>query len=510
MNNNFSYRQAVNYTDNSYWFALLLAIVILGGLLAYRIMLILSYTGEVGGIDNNFVYDVTRSIGGLPIYTNPATPPYAITLYSPLYYNICALFGKLLKINPDEPIHVYQLCRTVSLICDIATCALLYGIMRARFRLAPELSMLAVACFASILCLLGYTFSRSDSLLLAFYAALILVLTGRSRNNKHPQLAGLGILSVCCILSKQNGIIAPVLVCTWLFIQGRKQQVVYYLIYFLGFASVLLLYEKHYHYLFLNAVVGLQNRLDLSWFYTDIFKRSMNSLWVIPLVFASVLALKYWINPDSRTDKSFAALFIIQSLFSLATSFKWGSTVGYFNESLLLSFILIAKQTAIYNSEPAESYARKTVAILLPLILLFFIHTVAEGYLFFIQRQAARKAAYEQQKEVRNYLQPRLEGHSVLNLARPNSDFFKTLFYKNITVPNMDMVDCCTLPDHTFDYSMLQLHLTDGHIGYLLTEGDASAPPEKIWDVPLNHFQKDTTINGYTIFKYRKELKVVE
>ena len=490
-----------NYSENSFRFARITGIVILLGLLIYRVLLIFSYSGEIGGIDNNFVYDVTRSIAGNHIYTNPADSPFAITLYSPLYYTICSSIGKAINIDTNEPIYVYQLCRAVSLACDIITCILLYNILKKRFSIAKELSALAVACFACIICLLGYTFSRCDSLLLTFYAATIWVLTNKSPNNRNAQVLLLALFSVLCILSKQNGIIVPILIISWLLIHHEKKRVFYYVIFFTVFSTVILVYYFLYSHFFENTVTALRNRIDLPWFYKDIFKRMVNSLWILPLYIAGLLAIKQWIKPASREDRSLAAIFIIQTLFSLAASLKWGSTAGYFNESFLLSFILIARTTSAFNTQPAMSYSRNIIAGLVPLIFLLFINTIAEGYLFFIQNRATRKIAYEQQKEIRNYLQPNLQGQSVLNLANPNSDFFKTLLYKNIVVPNMDMVDCCTLPDQTFDYSRLKEKLKTGQIGYLLTYGNV--PPEQIWGISLQDFHKDTTINGHTIYRYQ-------
>jgi hypothetical protein len=464
-------------------------IVILIGLLLYRVLLIFSYNGEIGGIDNNFVYDVIRGIAGYDIYSNPAAPPYAITLYSPLYLTICTAIGKLVHINPDDPIQVYQLCRTISLIFDIISCFLLYRILK-QPGTGKELSWLYVACFGCILCILGYTFSRSDSLLLSFYSATMYTLA-RPWRNKILQAALLALFSAGCILSKQNGLIVPVLVTFWLLITKAGKQTLYYIAFYIAITgTALLVYSSAYPYLFSNTVTALQNRIDLSWFYTDIFKRMMNSLWMLPLYIALILAVHNLVRPATTTAKALAVVFIIQTLFSLGTSLKWGSTAGYFNESFLLAFIIIGQ----------SSLTRKTIIFSLPLLLLFFIHTVTEGYLFFLQNREKKKAVYEQQKQVRDYLQPKLQGHYVLNLAHPNSDFFKTLFYKEIAVPNMDIVDCCTLPDGTFNYSFLKDDLVNGNIRYILYNYDEK-PPE-IWGVSLEGFTKETAMNGYVIYRF--------
>src|SRR5688572_22354684 len=148
MTRNTPYRLAANYSENSYRFAFILSLIILAGLLLYRFLLIFSYNGEVGGIDNNFVYGVMRYMNGYGLYNDPASYPYAITLYSPLYYHICAGIGKLFSVSSEDPIIIYRLCRSVSLVCDAATCFFLLQIVRKRFNTRKELAMLALACFA--------------------------------------------------------------------------------------------------------------------------------------------------------------------------------------------------------------------------------------------------------------------------------------------------------------------------------------------------------------------------
>jgi hypothetical protein len=505
MNKKFQYRFLAASSENIYKIAFITSIIVMAGLLLFRLLLLFSYNGEIGGIDNNFVYAVVRNLKGYDLYPDPAHFPYAINLYSPLYYTICTAIGRIIHINADEPIYVYQLCRSVSLACDMMTCAVLYLVLTKRFNIIKELSGLTVACFASILCFLGYTFSRCDSLLLLFYAAFMYVLTSRSLLKKTSLVFLAALLSVGCILSKQNGIIVPVLALTWLLLQGAKKMAAYYFIFFTGLMVTALLiyfYIFKYHFLFDNTITALQNRIDLSWFYSDIFKRSMNSLWALPLYFAGVMAVKLWIRPASAEDKSLAAIFIIQTIFSLGSSLKWGSTAGYFNESFLLAFILITGKMAKSATERYPSFTKKMIAVFLPLFVFFFIHTVAQGYLFFIQKREEKKEQYMQQEEIRDYLLPKLQGHYVFNMGNQNTDFYKTLFYREMAVPDFDMVDCCTLPDHTFDYSSLKQDLSNGRIACLLA-------PEKmiftdIWGVSLRNFHKDTTIHGCTIYYFRQ------
>ena len=151
-----------------------------------------------------------------------------------------------------------------------------------------------------------------------------------------------------------------------------------------------------------------------------------------------------------------------------------------------------------WKQEPYISYSKRAISWLLPLLLIFFIHTIAEGYLFFIQNRSEKETAYLQQKGIREYLRPKLQGHYVLNLGSANGDFFKTILYKEMAVPNMDIVDCCTLPDHTFNYSSLERDITNGTIAYIISR-EKILPPE-IWGISLHSFSMIADTNGYVIW----------
>jgi hypothetical protein len=488
---------------NSYRLIFLSGILILAGLLLYRILLVFSYNGEIGGIDNNFVYDVLRNIDRGELYTDPSKFPYAITLYAPLFYDLCTGIDKLWHINPDEPIQVYQLCRTVSLACDIMTCITLYGILRRRFSTSKEVSCLFMACFATILCFLGYTFSRCDSLFLAFYALSIYTLTDVRLLKSPPLAVFLALLTVACIFSKQNGILLPVLVTSWLLLHRARKVIVYYVLGFVVFFVVLLfihIYLLHYTYLAENTVKALNNRFSFLWFSVYILKR-MFALWPLPLYIAILIVARMLVKPVTATGRSLAIIFIIQLLFGIMTSLKLGSSVGYFNESFFLSFIIIAYWINPSTGRVQVSYTTKIIAWSLIPVFLFFFFTAGQGYLYFLQHREQKKLVYEQQKQVRDWLQPKLAGHYIMNIASPNIDFFKTLFHKEIAVPNLVMVGCCTFPEKNFDYTQLLQDLNNGKIAWIIAPEISNSLD--VLDIPQPQFQKDTLMNGFTIYKFR-------
>lgn len=475
---------------------------ILISLLLYRILLIYSYNGEVGGFDNNFVYDVMRSLKGINIYTNPSQRPYAITLYPPIYYNICTTIGKLIHINTDNPINVYRLCRLVSLLCDCCTGFLFYLLLRRNFFLTVTTTLFLTTAFTCVICYLGYTFSRCDSVFLTFYLLHTFVLTSNKERSTFFYPAGLALLAVICFFAKQNGIIVPFLTTSWLMFKKEKRLALKFWLYYLVIFAIAwsaYIYIFNYKFLFDNIIRALHNRIDLAWFYTYIFKRLLDSIWMIPLYAAFIISVQNYFKPKSEKDKLLAIVFLLQSVFSLGTCLKWGSGAGYFNESILLSFILIGNKLNELSATIGIRPHRKIVIIFTPLLILFAIYTNAQGYLFFIQNKAEKKLAYEQQIEVCKYLKPKLKNNFVLDKSWPWQNFFKVSLSQNIVVPNDDMVACCTFPDHTFDYKALTKDMTNGSISYLIL-ADTSLPKEA-WGATLQNFEMDTIINRFVIFK---------
>jgi hypothetical protein len=500
-----SHKLSDQYSGNIYQVTFFVSILVLLCLIVFRLLLIFTYNAEIGGIDNNFVYAVIRGMAGFDIYPDPARVPYAVNPYSPLYFNLCSLIGNIFNINIEEPINVYRLCRSVSFFCDVLTSIIFFRLLQKGTSLKKEISLFITAVFVCILCYLGYTFSRADSLFLLFYALIFYILLQRTNKINKTTLLVLAVLTTACIFSKQNGIILPVLLFIWLFMNGSlKKSLIYLGLFVLLFTGTMLFYKSFlgYTHFTSHTIEALRNRIDLSWFYVYIFKRLADSLLLLPVYFAVCISVVH-LKKGSAKEKSLSIIFLIQTVFSLGTSLKWGSSAGYFNESIFLSLFITGHYLSTFEIFRQTIYQGKLLAWLLPLFVLFCIHVCVQGYLFFIQNQNEKKNIYNEQSAIRTYLRPRLKGNYVLNLGNQNGDFFKTLFYKEAVVPNYDMVSCCSLPDNIFDYSALLNDLQNGKIGYLLM-------PEKetiteIWGLPLQQFKKDTSLNGHAIYKYQKQ-----
>ncbi len=489
------------YQKNIYPVSIWVSVIVLLSLLVFRITLVFSYDAHIYGIENNFVYSIQRLMQGLDLYTDPEQLPYAINMYSPFYFSVSAFIGNIFQLNPDEPIHIFWLSRSVSLICDIITCLFLFRILRRRYNVPVEFSLFTLSIFASIICFWGFTFSRSDSMVLTFYSVFIYFLTSNKIDEKKTLLIT-ALISVACIFSKQNAIVVPILAISWLWIQNKRTAILYYVLYFLiAFSGMILLYRYglNYTYFFDNTVKAIQNRISLPWFYDYIFKRTLNSLWILPFYIALIICLKEWSNKNNNQERAFSVIFFLQLFFSLLISLKIGSSIGYFTESLFLGLIIIARYS-VKNYGP--ELLRNVLSILLPLIILFSIHTIGQGYLFFIQTKNEKRTSYLKQKEIKEYLQPQLENLYLFNLDNPYTSFFKNIFFKNMAAPNFDIIDLATYQDGTFDYSNLEKDFNNGNIKFLIAAENELVT--SIWDISLHHYKKDTVINSFAIYKYQK------
>jgi len=496
MNFNFVNKYQNNIFSVSIWASAFILIC----LLIFRFALIFSFNAEFCGIDNNFVYSVQRLMQGFDLYTDPEQLPYAINMYTPFYFSISAFIGNIFHINPDEPINIYRLCRSVSLVCDITTCVFLFRILSFRFKATIETTLLTLSIFAAIICFWGFTFSRTDSMVLTFYASVIYFLTSPKIEEKKTLLV-IALLSMACIFSKQSGIVVPLIVISWLWFQTNIKSILFYLLFFvIIFAGMIALYRygMNYTYFFDNTVKAIQNSISLPWFYSYVFKQALNSLWILPFYIAILICLKEW-TKENKEGKALFTIYIIQFFFSFVISLKIGSSVGYFTECLFLALLII---TRYFINNKDLHLSKKAFGFLIPLILLFTFHTIAQGYFFYLQKRNEKKELYTKQKEIRDYLQPKLGTHFVFNLYNPNNSFFKTLFSRTLAAPNLDILYLATIPDGTFDYSNLEKDLNNGNISFLISSVDE--PVTSFFNMSLLNYKKDTVINGIAIYKFQK------
>lgn len=490
-----------NITKVVFWTCLLTLII----LFTERIFLIFSYESYLQGIDNNFDYPVIRSLAGFSMYPDPNDFPFAVNPYAPLYFITCKWIAAGLHINPVNTIAVYRISRSVAFVADTGTILIFFFLLRKFSKCNNITTTILTAFYYIILCYLGYTFNRSDCLFLFFYSCTLLFLFSQTVSNKILNSFLIALCATLTIFSKQNGIILLLLVPIWMIINKDYKR----LIQCLFFLSVFLFSSYYYfqHIFTKNTFTqhifhALKNRIDPHWFYVFVFKPIAESPVIIPLTIAAVVAIKTFSENRKSLLSSVGILFIIQLIFSTGLSFKWGSSVGYFNESYFLGFILIGFYYNQFAQKENTRFINAASTYIYPAFLIFVLHVTIQFYFYFLNGAQKNKTDYENQQEVSNYIKKQLNNKDnyVINLTSPNSDFFKNVLYKESAAPNFDAVSCCTLPDKIFDYRGLLNGLQNGKILYLIEKKDSKE--ESLWGVPLNKYKIDTTMFEYSIYKF--------
>jgi hypothetical protein len=469
-----------------------------------RVGIIFSYHGQLAGIDNNFDYAIIRSIAGYSLYPNPNHFPYAVNPYAPLYFLFCQKLALLANIPANHTIAIYRISRSVALLADIGTLCILYKwLLRICGRKLEAATI--VVLFFSVLCILGYTFNRSDAFFLFFYCLTLFVLFKSEAEIRWKKPLLIAFLSLLCIFSKQNGISLLALCSIYFYCNKQFVQLLLFLSFSLVFCGAAFYYfEAIYtnHFFAQHVVHSLRNRIDPQWFYVNIFKALMATPIIFPLSIAFILSCRQLANKENKNLSILAAIFLAQLCFSVLLCFKWGSSLGYFNESFFLSAIIIVGGIKNYGVVFQERKAKVCLATLYPVLVFFLTHIALQLFLFFVNNPTTYKIKYQEQLAAATYLQQTLKktGNYVIDLYQPDYDFFKNILYAHMAAPNFDAVNCCTLPDKSFNYEALMQGFSTGKIEFIIA--GRGFLPTTFWNTSLKHYQLDTSFSTYSIYKF--------
>lgn len=480
-------------------------IITLGIVLIERVFIIFSYEPHIAGIDNNFDYPIIRSLTGFSIYPDPEDYPYAVNPYAPLFFIVCKWVSLLLNINPTDTITVYWVSRSVSLIADIGTCILFFRILRRHLKVSNYLSVVCISLFFCIISFLGYTINRSDSFFLFFYCFTIYALIRFSKSKSIWATILPALLTTFCIFSKQNGISLLVLVPAWYYFGKNYRSIIIFLISSALFIVSTFLY---FEYVYTNQhfsshiIEPLKNKIDLRWFYIYVFRLIAPTYLTLPIAASLIIAVKAIAENGDSMLKRLGILCILQFPISAALSLKWGSSLGYYNESFLLGFVIIATYISITISQDKIKHISSVAIYSYPALFILIFHMIAQLYFFFLNDNAESKKTYKEQVQIGNYIKDAIgtKDKYAIDITNANFNFFKNILFKESAAPNIDAVWCCTLPDSVFNYSGLLNGFENGKIMFIIKEREAVI--NEVWGVDIRHYVKDTTFSNYSIYRY--------
>ena len=462
---------------------LIIAIAILCFLLTLilRIHLVTAYIPEIGGIESNVIYSLQRILVGYPLYTDPATAPYSITQYTPLYYWLCWLGGTIFRVDAASVHQVYELSRGVSLLLNLMFAFSAFLISRNIFRIGRGVSFV-VFTYAFVY-LDEESFSRPDSL----YNLLFLVTIGLFLKALLPEqrpslkyLIGASIASVLTIFCKQSGICLLVLLLVFIvfYLRNTRWALVASATMLLSFSGLFLLSSTGDLYVFLqNTVQGVNNGASVAWFTKRIMIEHFQKERFINI--CGLFLGLYYLATGAENTKKFLGLSLLGSFaFALVTSFKIGAAPNYFTEFIVLVVIAAAVfiTTNGFVSKEAYPERRKRSVNYKPLLLLLFVlftlpprlagkivkkvvDVKNAGQHEYLSSQAVARFLYEDEG-----LKPDEQVFVITHVE----DYLNKFLFRNAIFPQKEIV--IANPPNAYDYTAFRRGLENGEVGYVIAD----------------------------------------
>lgn len=190
-----------------YWLKGILFCALLSTLfvLVFRIWLIPLYDAEIGGWEYEIAFEVQKILVTGSVYSDPKEPPYHITQKTPVYQYLIAIISSINKpFFLNEPIRIFWLNRSVSLLLCAGSAVLFFFLLRKRFEINTTIAIIgALLCFGSF----GqHYYARMDALyILAFLALLFIGLSTQT-----PGLLKaffLALFTSLAVFTKQSGVL---------------------------------------------------------------------------------------------------------------------------------------------------------------------------------------------------------------------------------------------------------------------------------------------------------------
>ncbi len=469
-------------------------------LLLERVLIVFSYHGQIAGIDNNFSYPVMRLLKSLDIYPDPENYPFAVNPYAPVFFYISWCVCKLFGIQASDGIQIFFVTRGLCLLFDLATTYVLYRIMHKKLSVSAPLAFATAVFFLFQVSYWSYTMNRSDSLILFWFSLIVSFFISYLNKSSVKFLFIIALLCNLAVFTKQNALIFPVAIGTVLLYYKKWNHLTVLILFqacLLGLS--LLLFTRLYpdgHFL-AHLVRALNNKIDFRWFYVEIFKRLTSSYIIIPLAAGIFIAIRHILQRKKDDMTAISLIAVIQTAWSLAIALKWGSHVGYLHESFFCLFIIIA-----VCAEKKMVLSKINITYPLLFILTFiFANTALQLYFYNINDQKEEKKAYQEQQQVANMVLKELPPEKyVFSYTDFYHDFFKVLLQDKVVLPNIDAVDCCTLPDGNFNYTRLWEGFKTGKIEFIIYHKDSVFTFYQGAD--LTKYKYYQTIGNYSIYKH--------
>ncbi|HAB90017.1 MAG TPA: hypothetical protein DCF84_05725 [Bacteroidetes bacterium] len=483
-----------------------LALVFFAIQLANRIFLIIEPSPDLGGVETTFVHGVQSIQHHGTLYKNPEKPPYEFFQYHPLYFYTVAL----LVDKEDDPVLIYRVGRSLNLLFNLLTIALLALFMRHQLSIEKYLSW-AIALLAFSLFWSHNIAVRPDSLKtlwLVASASLLwkyLLVNYDSKNeqrivNSITSFFPIALCSTLAFATKQDGILAmgifPLTI--WVALGFSRAFVLGLMMLLSNLLFVLLLSSISPLY-WTNAWLGLNQGLSLPWLRYMASFHHLDLLLYGGWLVAWVIGFVRLRTNDTR-KKIWLTFTIPWWVLGVWMMLKWGSTPVYLMEAILFMLLstawLIQDCPRLYN-------------VLLLSMVLFSVFWYSQGNSMshrfaqidrydHLQEEALRK------RKLADYLKNQLhDKESVLSFDKAlNVYLYPNLYWSTYEAEYPNGMDCEFQfpfgPRKIFSLDSLHTDLAQGKLPYVI-----SRPCSRIGtmlDLEQYDYHCTDTLYGYFLY----------
>ncbi len=412
-------------------------------MLLFRILLVGSYAVDLGGIEQNVIFSISKVVSGEPLYQDPERFHYDITQYTPIYYLIVVALAKIFGLQSLQNAHdFFVLGRSVSLFFDLAGVIFLWLFLRRKWQLNTAW------CF--VICALEFYFltrihfaTRPDSLFALVSLATVLYVLHLSDQtyigSRVYSWLWVSLLACLALFTKQTGMVLPPLVVLFLFLRRLWKPALVFSFGYVGLFAIGYFTCRSIwgDWFWKNTFEGIRNGLIPFRAY-DVFSHYyLKSEFVFALALFSILWMFRF--PRNPIVLWLGLCNLVFFCFAFLTSMKEGSWINYYQESIMSSLLFLGfwlRSSADHDFQNPLSgrlgwFACLSLMIFFPAVLL---QKLMHEHMNHVRTP---KSVYDEPQRVASWMNAHLSAEGRM---------FSTNVYVNIMMPkraifpNLDLV----------------------------------------------------------------------
>lgn len=475
-------------------------------LLLIKIYVSLSFLPDISGSETSTIFPIQRLTGGLPIYTDPESPPFLMAQYTPIYFVLVSLVAKVAGILPDDVHKVFIISRLFSISLVVAMAGMVGIFLRYKVKTSVHTALLTACFIYQILAYWYLTSSRPDSLLVLLTALFIMVIYRAIELENTTGIWWIAaiFIAVTAFFVKQSGAIHAIALGVFCLITAQWKllfrMVVTGLLVFCIYLFILP--TQSLAVFFTNIIGGVANSASWGWFYDWTLQRFL-------LAFAPLLAINVVVclvsfrNKGHLYLKFLSVCSLLFFVFATATATKIGAGVGYYQDYLIVAVVQIV--VFIYT----QGWHLKITDGLETLVTMIYLgcaalHCLLSVYMGYTQIPLDNfRSQYAEQSDIAKFLKQEKglrDGEWVYIAAAGNFQgyYLNHFLYRNSLVPFTDIVYLAD-QNKTFDFGKLDELIQNKKIKYVI--GSKGKEPVTILGQHFPALRKIRTTPSYDIYQ---------